>query len=198
LRDIQNGNTSAWQFAEEMQLTGIKGAFIAGVYRGSPADSAGLVAGDYVTAVASTQIGSAAQLTETIASLSAGTKTDFTVLRLGKTKNLLVTIGQRDAGDAVVRPENLWPGITVEDLTTEIRGKGQIPPTVGGVVVASVTDARSPGARAGLKPGDLIIGANGVNIETIMDFYRALDTADGKNTTLAVFRAGSEITVGLQ
>ena len=198
LRDIENGDASAGQFAREMQLTGIKGAFIAGLYRGSPADLAGLMAGDYVIAVASTQIGGAAQLTQTIASLSAGTKTDITVLRLGEPKNVMVAIGQRDASDAMVRPENLWPGFTIVDVTGEIGGNDRIPATARGVGVASVTDVKSPAGRAGLKSGDLIVEVNGAAVETVMDFYTALSTSGGKNPTLAIVRAGSEITLRLQ
>jgi Do/DeqQ family serine protease len=181
---------------KDMKLDGIKGAFVMGMYKGSPADKAGLKPGDYVTAVGSTQIVDANQLTQVIGSLAAGTRTSISVIRLGEQKSLSATIGERDAKDQVAQPRNLWPGMTVLNITDEIRAEAGIPASVHGVVVGSLVDQEAPATTAGFKPGDVITAMNGARVGSLMDFYKALNQGKGK-TTYQVVRDGTEITLGL-
>jgi Do/DeqQ family serine protease len=182
--------------AKDMKLDGVKGAFVLGMYKGSPADKAGLKPGDYVTTVGTTQIADANQLTQVIGSLPAGARTDLTVIRLGEQKTLQATIGERDAKDQVALPKNLWPGMAVLNLTDEIRQQAGIPASVHGVVVGSLADQDAPAAAAGFQPGDVVTTMNGARVGSLMDFYKALNQGKGK-TTFQVVRNGTELTIVL-
>jgi Do/DeqQ family serine protease len=194
--DIQ-GDGAASDLARDLKLQGVDGAFVLGMYKGSPADKAGLRPGDYVTAVGSTQIADANQLTQVIGSLPAGTKTSMTVTRLGEQKTLAVTIGERDAKDQVAQPKNLWPGMSVVDITDEIRQQAGIPAGVRGVVVVSLADQEAPAAVAGFKPGDVISSVNGARVSNLYDFYKALNSGKGLSASFHVTRNGTDITIGL-
>jgi putative serine protease PepD len=71
------------------------GAKIGSVESGSPADSAGLKAGDVITAIGGKQISSADDLTASVNSYKPGDKATLTVDRGGSTKSISVTFGTR-------------------------------------------------------------------------------------------------------
>jgi Do/DeqQ family serine protease len=191
--DIQGSGTDP-QYAQDLKLGGVKGAFVFGLYKGSPADKAGLKPGDYVTAVGGTAVTDAGQLTQIIGSLPAGTTTSVTVIRLGAQKTLTATIGERDAKDQVAQSKNLWPGMSVVGLSDSIRQQAGIPSSVKGVIVASLADQGTPAANAGFQPGDVITAVNGKSVATMLDFFKALNDASGK-VTFKVVRDGTDMTI---
>ena len=71
------------------------GAQVSCVVSGSPADNAGMKAGDVITAVGTTQITSADDLTAAVNTYKPGDKATMTVTRNGSTKSLSVTFGNR-------------------------------------------------------------------------------------------------------
>ena len=73
------------------------GAQIESVKAGTPADTAGLKAGDVITAVGSTPITSADDLTAAISARAPGDKVTLTITRNGTTKSIDVTLGTRPA-----------------------------------------------------------------------------------------------------
>jgi serine protease Do len=195
--DIQDTGTYP-ELARDMKVEGTKGAFVLDLYKGSPADRAGLKPGDYVTAVGSTPISDANRLTQVIGSLEAGRTAAVTILRLGEQKNLSVTIGERDAKDQVAQGKNLWPGMTVVNINDQIRQEASIPRNVRGVVVGSLVNQDTPAAVAGFRPGDVITAVNGTSVRNMMDFYRALNQGSGRTASFQIVRDGTEVTIGLQ
>ncbi len=187
------------QLAEQLQLPTTKGALILGIYKGSAADTAGLMVGDFVTAVGSASIKSSREFMNAVGSLRPGTTTNITVVRLGEVKTLSVTVGESDVRDRdpVVQPKNLWPGFTASSITKELREGTGIPEDTQGVAVVSITDETSPAALAGLKVNDIITATNGIRVKTVMDFYRALNATGGRSATLEISRGGTKITLAL-
>lgn len=187
------------RLAEQLQLPTTKGALILGIYKGSAADAAGLMVGDFVTAVGSALVESSGDFVNAVGSLTPGTTTNITVVRLGEQKTLSVTIGESDVRDRdpVVQPKNLWPGFTASSITKELRETTGIPEDTQGVVVVSITDQKSPAAIAGLRMNDIITATNGTRVETTMDFYRALNATGGRSAALEIYRGGTRITLAL-
>jgi serine protease Do len=193
--DVQGAGVDN-QLAKEMKIDGVKGAFVFGMYKGSPADKAGLKPGDYVTAVGSTAITTSGQLTQVIGSIPSGTATTINIIRLGAQKTLKATIGERDSKDQVIQPKNLWPGMNVVNLTDQVRQQAGISAGVKGLVVASLADPNAPAATAGFQTGDVITTVNGVTVLSMMDFYKALTDATGK-MTFKVSRDGTDMTISM-
>ncbi|HEY2072781.1 MAG TPA: trypsin-like peptidase domain-containing protein, partial [Gaiellaceae bacterium] len=71
------------------------GAQVSCVVSNGPADNAGLKAGDVITAVGSTQITSADDLTAAVNAYKPGAKVTMTITRGGSSKSLSVTFGNR-------------------------------------------------------------------------------------------------------
>ena len=83
------------ELAESFSLPDTRGALIAGVMRGSPADRAGIRPGDILLMVAGKPVSDVQTMLELIAGLAPGSKTPVEIRREGKDRDLLVTIGKR-------------------------------------------------------------------------------------------------------
>jgi serine protease Do len=89
-----------------------------------------------------------------------------------------------------------WLGVAIQSITPAIAkslGMNTEQPT--GALVASVTP-NSPAAKAGLKPGDVILGAEGQKIKSVHDLPRIVANAPiGKKMDLEVQRNGKDMTL---
>jgi Do/DeqQ family serine protease len=194
ITDVQNAAAFA-DTAKDLKLQGVKGALVVDVYKGSPAYNAGLFPGDFVTAVDATAIASSSQLTQLVGGLVAGRTYQFTVQRYGAKVTFPVKIAARNQ-DITSLAGNLWPGMTVVDISDQVRQQAGIQPDVQGVVVVDVTDQNDAAAAAGLQPGDVISSINAAQVRNVLDFYKALNGAKG-TVTLNVNREGTDGTVTL-
>ncbi len=84
-----------------------------------------------------------------------------------------------------------WLGVQIQGVTKEI-AEGLGMDEARGAVVADVV-ADSPAARAGLRPGDVILSFNGSPIKQLRDLPRLVaDTAQGSSAKLQIWREGGE------
>jgi serine protease Do len=72
-------------------------------------------------------------------------------------------------------------------------------PSVGGAVVQWFSQPNTPSERAGLRPGDVIVGANGHPIAHVNELQRVIATQQpGDRVTLQIVRYGSRQTIETQ
>lgn len=83
------------ELAESFKLSESKGALIAGVLRDSPADKAGLKAGDILVKIASKPVVDAEGMLNIIAALKPNEKVSLVIVRNGINHNVDVVIGRR-------------------------------------------------------------------------------------------------------
>jgi serine protease Do len=86
-------------------------------------------------------------------------------------------------------PEGTLRGITVQELTPQIREQLGLLPKVTGVVINGI-DPNSPAAQQGLQPGDVIEGINRQPVRSIADFNRLAAQAK-EQTLLRINRQGT-------
>ncbi len=196
IADVQDKKTYPG-LAADLKLEGLKGAFIMETYKGSPADRAGVLPGDYVTRVDNTEIADAAGLTQVVGGLVTGKTYTFSVVRYGEKTSVPVKIGVRDDKDQVAQAKNMWPGMTVIDIDDQVRQQVNIPRGTAGVVVGYVPDQNAPASIAGLRPGDVITAVNGKSVRNMMDYYKALNAGSGRGVTFTIERDGTEVNIGL-
>ena len=84
------------ELAASMNIRDTKGAIVAEVVDGSPAERAGFVQGDVVVALNGSDVMDSKVLTRQVAALRAGQSATFTVLRDGVRRTLTATIERRD------------------------------------------------------------------------------------------------------
>ncbi|MGO9409714.1 MAG: Do family serine endopeptidase [Spirochaetia bacterium] len=194
--DIQDSGPSL-AIAKDLKVDGTKGAFIWNLYRGSPADRAGLLPGDFVTRMNGKVVHDKDELSQVIGSLRAGDSEEFTVMRYGRPLTVRVTIGRRDDQDRVAQSKNLWPGLTAIPITDEVRQDQTIPRGVRGVIVGDMPDQNTPAAVAGIQTADIITSINGRAVRSMMDYYKALNDSARRTVTFGILRNGKDISIGL-
>ena len=94
------------------------------------------------------------------------------------------------------RVERGWLGVSVADLVTPDVAKRHVP----GVAIAAV-ERTGPAAKAGIRPGDVVVALNGQAVETSRELIRSVAAvAPGGNVVVLVRRQGREfelpVTVG--
>jgi serine protease Do len=89
-----------------------------------------------------------------------------------------------------------WLGVAIQGITPAIaKSLGMNPDEPTGALVATVTPS-SPAAKAGLKPGDVIVSANGKPIKSVHDLPRLVASMPpGQQLELNVRRGGKDMTV---
>jgi Do/DeqQ family serine protease len=192
-----NMGTLSPEEADNLYGDEIQGAFVSGVYQGSPAQQAGILSGDTITAVNGEDITDSTQLLLVVGNLEPGTMADFTVLRGHRQLHLQVNIAERQEEQALAeQAKRLWPGLSVVQITPELRSRLELPRNTGNVIVGSVVSG-SPAGVAGLRVGDILRKANDQKLASLADFYHAVNEPDSKQLMLEISRQGSEFQIGL-
>jgi S1-C subfamily serine protease len=103
----------------------------------------------------------------------------------------VVVTSARTGGAAVKRP---WLGAKLQEVTADIADSLGLKRPAG-ALIANLTPG-SPGARAGLKTGDVIVAVDGQEVDDTNAFdYRFATKPLGGTATLGVVRGGKEFTV---
>ncbi|MDH3763378.1 MAG: S1C family serine protease [Gammaproteobacteria bacterium] len=101
-------------------------------------------------------------------------------------------------GDDMIVPGNMFLPIDrlksiLGDLLTEGRSSGPQRPWLGiyteeveGVLMVSRVAADGPAMAAGINPGDIIVAAGGVPVESMADFYRKVWAQGGPGDTISL------------
>ena len=143
--------------AENLGISGRRGALVSDVTSGGPAEKAGIRSGDVIVGFNGKEIKDEHELPQVVASTKPGKTVDVRLLREGKEMTVAVTIAEMEgepgkpAGGHDLS-KNL--GLTVQDITPEIAQRFEIENTKG-VVVTGVEDG-SPAEDAGFNEGDII------------------------------------------
>jgi serine protease Do len=134
-----------------------RGALVADVVSGSPADEAGIRSGDVITGFDGTEVSRVKDLTRLAAGATPGSEIPVEVWRDGDTVDLSVKLGSslENAPAAARRPEHGKLGLSLAPLTDAERQRLGISSDVEGAVVTSVAPD-GPAAREGLRPGDVV------------------------------------------
>ena len=140
--------------AAVLELGDLRGALIASVDSGSPAEQAGLKVGDVVIAINGRPVQGMTDLRNRIGLMPVGSTVELTVRR-GEAKHMITATIEAKAELADQLANTPLAGASLRDTTSEeARMAG-----ASGVFVENV-QANSPAALAGLWPRDIIVAIN--------------------------------------
>jgi serine protease Do len=143
--------------SEAFGLDAPRGALINRLIDGGPAQEAGLKLGDIITAFDSHQIRKGADLPYYVGLLSPNSTVRVDIIRNGESKQLNLTIGQRDE-EVAAAPEEAAP-INRLGLTVMPADKEQLA-SLGVKAAVIVQQVEGAAASARLRPGDVILTVN--------------------------------------
>jgi serine protease Do len=192
--------------AKGLGVNASAGVVVSDVAKGSPAEKAGLLRDDVILSVDDKTVATTGELRNSIAVAGANHTAKIKVQRAGKTIVLPVALSaspdraKSDEGSSSGKPsarsEELL-GMRLEPLSPELRRKLEIPSEVkSGVVVAGLSPD-SPAARAGLRPGDVILEIARKPVTTPDDVQRLYKASAGPAAAL-VMRHGASTYVVLK
>jgi serine protease Do len=175
--------------AKSFDLKEKKGALVAQVVSGSPAEKAGIEQGDIIVEFDSKEVVDSKDLPRIVASTPVGKAVTIKLIRNGKALDRQVKVGEMEEKVEVTKaPSNKSLGISVQNLTPEIaRGLGLKKDT--GVVVTRV-EPGSPAANAGIQTGDVVQEVNRKPVKNVEDFVQKVDTAKGQDNVLLLIQRG--------
>jgi len=166
--------------AESFGLKRPRGALVAEVMTGSPAEKAGLQAGDIVLKYEGEDVTLSSDLPPMVGRTPVGESATMEVMREGRQITLDVEIGKlpEEGAEPASAPAsgNNGPssaplGMTVEPLPAELQESLGVS---GGVLVTDV--ARGPALDAGIRPRDVITELNRRKVTSVDDFREAVSS----------------------
>ena len=188
---IQTVNQS---LAESFGLQRATGALVNSVESGSPAAKAGLEPGDVILAINGKEVASSAELPLLVADIAPGQAARIKVWRKNGTREIDVTVGTQPGEKLASADSKLAEqgplGLTLRPLTPE--EKRQID-SKSGLFVERVGGAA---ARAGIRPGDVILSLNGEPVSDINQ-TRGLIAKSGKRIAVLIQRDDVRLFVPL-
>ena len=185
--------------AESIGLGKPQGALVRSVESGSPADKAGVEAGDIITKFDGKAIDKASDLPRLVGNTKPGTRSSMTVFRRGGARDLSITIAEIEPEKPVRRtsekedkpkgsPAAQSVGLAVSDLTEAQKKELKLK---GGVKVDAVTDAA---ARAGIREGDIIVQLGNTETNNVREFDAILAKVDKNKPIPVLLRRGELAT----
>ena len=176
--------------AEALNIEGSDGAVITAVDAESPAEEAGLRAGDVVVKLNGGAVRSSTNLRNRLGLLRIGEEVTLQIYRRGRAKTITARIGKPHLSHLTggnSRPE--LAGATFKDMDQRSRRYH----TRKGVLVAEV-DRGSPAWRYGLRPGDIIVAVNRQEVTSVAQLRDAL-RGRARVLALNVLRNGASLFV---
>ncbi len=179
--------------AESFGLKRPRGALVAEVMVDSPAEQAGLRAGDIVLEYEGESVELSSDLPPMVGRTPVGESASLEVLREGRRIDLDVVIGKlpEDNDMAGTTPQSSGPsegplGMIVEPLPDELKSSLGID---SGVLVTNVS--RGPALDAGVRPDDVITELDRRKITSVEEFRAAVaDLPEGKAVSMRIVRQG--------
>src|SRR2546423_1670636 len=169
------------EIADAMKLKGQpNGALVSEVEPNAPAAKAGIKTDVVIASENVKKVSAARELRLMIGSMVPGTKAELEVNREGQAKKFDLQLAEMPANAAeegantsseeTAEPEKttVLGGVTVTNITDEIRTTLTLPRDVQGAVIADV-DAESPAAKSGLREGDVIQEVNKQPVKSAKD-----------------------------
>ncbi len=183
--------------AAELGLPSAKGAIVSRVEANSPADRAGLRAGDVIVEYNGKPVENANQLTSMVVNTPAGTRVPIAFFRDGRRQQATATIEElqlEDQGGTGGSERGGAPGfgLTLGDITPEMARQLRLPAGTQGAVVQSV-EPFAPASNAGIRAGDVILEVNRQPVRSAREAADALRQIQaGKPAFLLLSRHGAE------
>jgi len=188
------------ELAKSFGLKEGKGALIAEVTKGGPAEEAGLEQGDVIIEFDGKEISEMNTLPRIVAETPVGKKVKMAVIRNGTRKEFTVKIAElseEKEQEIAAGKETDKLGMAVSEITPEMAERLNVP-AGSGVVVTDLEDG-SPADEAGIKRGDIIKEVNKQPVKNMKAYNLAIKKAlKEENILLLVKRGRSSIYIVLK
>jgi len=176
--------------ADNFNLERPIGALIGQVVPDSPAEKAGLKAGDVIISYNGKEVSQMTMLPAMVANTNVGEKAKLVLIRDGDKQNITVEIGMLEDEEAVLAGTETGTskklGITVQELTPKLAESLETEVDHG--LIVSDVEPESTAAKAGILRGDIILEINREKVEKVAQYIKALQAAQEKKSILLLIQ----------
>ena len=191
------------ELAESFGLPKPAGALVSSVEKGSPAEKAGIEAGDVILKFGGRDVNSSEDLPRLVGGSKPGTKAAVQLMRNKAAREVSVVVGEMpDEARTAQRTPRGKPGakppaesvsrlgMTLSEPTAEQRKELKI---AGGILVEEAT---GPAAKAGIRRGDIILAVNNQDVKSLEQFTQLMGQFEkGKIVAMLVRRGGNALYI---
>ncbi len=185
--------------AESIGLGRPQGALVRSVESGSPAEKAGVEAGDIIVKFDGRAIERSSDLPRMVGNTKPGSRATLTVFRRGGLRDLSVQVAEiepdRPARRAAAPEDKPRPSVTAQPLGLSVSELSEAQRAElklkGGVRVESATEAA---ARAGLREGDVIMAIGNTEVASVREFEAAVARLEPGKPVPVLLRRGDMAT----
>ena len=178
------------ELAKSFGLKENKGALVAEVFKGTPAEKAGIEQGDIILGFNGKDVSDSKELPRMLASTPIGEKATIKLLRNGSINERTVKVGEMEEEKTELAEDTSHKslGLTVQEITPEIAQELGLEKDNG--VVVSGVETGSPAYDAGIQPGDVIKSINQKPVTDVADFVKKAKSARGQENILLLVQRG--------
>ncbi|UAB79630.1 Do family serine endopeptidase [Erythrobacter sp. SCSIO 43205] len=193
--------------ADSLGLTRNRGEIVQIVTDDSPAEKAGMKAGDIIVEVNGNEVSSDQTVSFLVANISPGETVPVTVIREGRRVTLNTTLARRPSEEELAQqaqafdPDSDEPmdpdqtddevaeklGLQVLEMTARIARSLGVPEDTTGLVIGAV-DPNSDSGRKGLRRGDVILSANYQEVASVDDLREQIAAAEAEGRDAVLLR----------
>ena len=170
--------------AESLKLDRPRGALVADVTATSPAEQAGVRAGDVVVSLNDKPIEASRDLSRQVGQMAPGTKVKVGVLRRGEPMEFDIELGRLEDGEkltqasapdtpATVTGEAL--GMTLATLDDALRTQHKIPAEIQAGLVVTAVDAAGAAGQKNIEVGDVITEAGDGAVTSVAELVERIE-----------------------
>ena len=176
------------ELAKSMNIKDAKGALVANVTKGSPAEAAGIKRGDVIVGFDGKDVTEVGNLPALVAATPIDKSVPVKILRNGSEQTLAVKVGRmpgertesEKTGQAELPAQGKW-GLALRDLDARTAQRAGVAPGEGVLVTGVRPD--SPAERANLQPGDVLLEVNRTPVHSVQE-VQALAAKEPTATSL--------------
>jgi len=196
------------ELREELNLEKREGVLVREVVPYSPADEAGIEEDDIILKFGGKKIRSPFHLARLVRRSEVGERVEIEILRDGESKELEVEIGERGGGccyefylepcpHGFPFPPRVYLGVKLQELNEDLAKYFGVAEDEG--VLITEVERRSPAAKAGLKPGDIITKIDGERVrdpEEVWEILRNIEPEE--EVPVEIIRHGERKTLRVE
>lgn len=180
---------------QKLRLPTLDGALIAAVESGSPAERAGLRAGDIVTTLNGRAVRGPADLRARLGLTPIGDEVEMGVVRESGPQRIRTRIAApQAAGEGETQAVAQLPGMRVVEIE---RGSPLFQRMRGGGLIVAAVEKGSRALQAGFRPGDIIYAVNRRRVQTAAEFQGLLKGSE-RGYAVSLLRGDFSLTIILR